>query len=36
LSNDAACTFVRDDLDLKGIVRHERPPATPSRSGRTA
>ena len=32
----AAARVVRDDLDVKGIVRHERPPATPSRGGRTA
>jgi hypothetical protein len=31
----AAARVVRDDLDVKGIVRHERPPS-PSRSGRTA
>jgi hypothetical protein len=32
----AAARVVRDDLDMKGIVRHERPPASPTRSGRTA
>lgn len=32
----AAARVVRDDLDLRGIVRHERPPASASRGGRTA
>jgi hypothetical protein len=32
----AAARVVRNDLDVRGIVRHERPPATVSRSGRTA
>jgi DnaJ domain len=32
----AAARVVRDDLDVRGIVRHERPPSTPTRSGRTA
>jgi hypothetical protein len=32
----AAARVVRDDLDVRGIVRHERPPSSPSRSGRTA
>ena len=32
----AAARVVRDDLDVRGIVRHERPPSSPTRSGRTA
>jgi hypothetical protein len=32
----AAARVVRDDLDVRGIVRHERPPSSPARSGRTA
>jgi hypothetical protein len=32
----AAARVVRDDLDLRGVVRHDRPPTTPSRNGRTA
>jgi len=32
----AAARVVRDDLDLRGIVRHERPPSSPTRSGQTA
>ena len=32
----AAARVVRDDLDVRGIVRHERPASTPTRSGRTA
>src|SRR6185503_5890817 len=29
----AAARVVRDDLDVRGIVRHERPPSSPTRSG---
>jgi len=32
----AAARVVRDDLDVKGVVRHERPPVSSTRSGRTA
>ena len=32
----AAARVVRDDLDLRGVVRHERAAATPARGGRTA
>jgi len=32
----AAARVVRDDLDVRGIVRHERPPSSPTRSGQTA
>lgn len=32
----AAARVVRDDLDVRGIVRHERQPTTANRSGRTA
>jgi hypothetical protein len=32
----AAARVVRNDLDGRGVVRHERPAATASRGGRTA
>ena len=32
----AAARVVRDDLDFRGIVRHERQPSSPTRSGQTA
>jgi len=32
----AAARVVRDDLDVRGIVRHDRAAASPTRSGRTA